>query len=766
VSTQNGADAPRPLDRGGIARRVRRAPALHPWAALGTAIVVTLVAAVGIARLRFDNSSERLLVQDTPDAAFLEETRRTFGGDEILFVLLAAPDAVAPDAVRTLARLSEAVRGIDGVERVASLDTLRWPWPKSGDVVIEHLFAPDGTPRPGAPVTAALTHPLVDGSLVTRDRRVAAVLASVRPRPDDPRFKGRLVAAVEEAVAAVAPQATVLLGGAPYGQVQIDALTRHDLRLLGSLAFVAMAILLAITYRSVAGVALPLLTVLLSLVWTLGVAGFAGLSLSVITSVLIPLVLAIGTSYCVRVVSEHRRQLALGRSGRDAVAAALDEVGATVLLCGATTALGFLPLCGSRIDVVRDLGTLSVAASVLATLAALTVVPGVLALARARPRPAAARRDGVLPALLLRIHTLTERRTGLVLGAGALLLVVGIAGLLRLRVDQNPYEWFPPGSPVARSTQLIDQQLGGVLPFSIVLHGPDGAWDPALLRANDALTAALRADPQVRAAASFSDFVRLVATAFQPGADGALLPQRADLIAQYAFLYDLGDVQTLAPYVSPENGRQQVLVRLAHASTSEVQAFLARLDGYIAALVAPPLEARVTGTGLLRVATAQEFAAGLFRQLGLASLAIAVLLSVALRSPALGVLALVPNLLPILLVYGLLGLVGIPLNVATVTTGAAALGNAVDDTVQYLDRYRRLRPRHGADARRATLEAVGQPMIVSDVVLAVGFAVLLGASFFPVASLGMLGATAMAFSLVGNLFLLPALVALWERRTP
>jgi len=728
----------------------------HPWLVLAGALGLTMLAGVGIARLGFDNSSERLLVQDSPDATFLEGVRRAFGGDEILFVLLRAADVTRPGPMQDLARITDAVRRVAGVERVASLATLKWAWPSGDDVAVERVFTADGTPAAGAPIATALAHPLVEGTLVTHDRHLAAVLAFVRPRPEDPRFKGQLVAAVHAAVADVAPQADVFLGGAPYGQVEIDRLTRHDLRVLGLAALVAMAILLGLTYRGAVGVVLPLVTVVLSLVWTLGVAGMCGISISVVTSILIPLVLAIATSYCIRILSEHARQYTLGRSGPDAVAEALREVGTTVMLCGATTALGFLPLRTSHVDVLRDLGTLAVVASMLSTLAALTVVPAVLALG-GRRTPSERSFTRLRP-LLVRIDELTSRRPWTLLGIGAAAVALATVGLQRLQVDQSPWDWFPEGSAVHLSTHVIDQELGGVLPFSIVLQSPNGPWDPALLRATDALTTALRADASVRAAAGPADLLRIIAVAFD--GPSAPLPERQNLIAQYALLYD---PETLSPYLDEPGGRQHLLVRIAHASTREVQAFVNRVDARIAALVPPPVTARLTGTGLLRVATAYEFAAGLFRHLFLASLAIAVLLTVALRSPALGAIALVPNLLPILLVYGLLGWFGIPLNVATVTTGAAALGNAVDDTVQYLARYRRLRLALGAGARLATLEAVGSPMIVSDVVLTAGFAALMAASFFPVASLGLLGATAMAFSLVGNLLLLPALVVVWER---
>jgi hypothetical protein len=236
-------------------------------------------------------------------------------------------------------------------------------------------------------------------------------------------------------------------------------------------------------------------------------------------------------------------------------------------------------------------------------------------------------------------------------------------------------------------------------------------------------------------------------------------------VAQYALLYDLGDGAALTPYLSETRHAARVAVRVRHYSSSRLGALVDRIDTQLGEIVRPPIAAKVTGTGLLRLETNDEFTRGIAQQLGLASAAITVLVAIALRSARLGILSIIPNVVPIVLVYGVLGWLDIPLNAATVTAGAAALGNSVDDTVQWLDRYRRRLAVVGDPrlARREAIEGVGTPMIASDVVLAAGFGVLCLSSFFPMVSLGLMGATAMALSLVANVFLLPALAAIGER---
>lgn len=739
----------------------------RPRAVLVAAALLTALALYALTHVSFDNSTERLLVRDSDSWRFLTSTRQAFGGDETLFVLLHAPDVLAPTAIRQLDALTTAVAHVPGVDRTISLTNLRWPWPVNDDVVVERLFTTDGRPAPGAPLATALDHPLVRANLLSADHRLAAVLALVAPHPEDPHFKGRLIAAVQAAVARAAPGADVTLGGAPFAQVALNELTARDLRVLGPAALAVMAVILFLTYGTAYGVWLPLVTVIVSLLWTVALGALLGRSFSIVTSVLPPLMLAIGTSYAIRVLSEYDRQRVRVEDPAEALVATLSAVGVTVVLCGATTALGFASLLSSRVEVIRDLGLLATCGSGFTTLAALTVVPATLVLLRASRAP---RRPGVLARRLAnalpRVHALTVRRGGLLLLTAAAIIAAGGAGLRFLTVDQDPYDWFPAGSSVARSTAEIDQQLGGVVPLSVVLQSPEGVYDPRLVAAADAVAQYARRQPDVGAVVSPSDHLRLMDAAFGSGPPSGRLPQTRDLTAQYLLLFDTSDPETLAPVLSEPAAKAQVLIRLAHAASTRQRAFVARLQAALPSLVPAPLTARVTGTGLLRLETNDEFTDGLARHLLLASAAMAVLLGFALRSWRLGTLALVPNLFPILFLYGVLGWLGIPLNAATVTTGAAALGDAVDDTVQYLDRYRRRlrQARDGEDARRQTLTSVGIPMIASDVGLAAGFCVFLLSRFFPVTSLGLLGAAAMLLSLLANLFVLPVLVALTELR--
>src|SRR6185295_2146942 len=151
------------------------------------------------------------------------------------------------------------------------------------------------------------------------------------------------------------------------------------LRVLGPTAIAVMAVVLFFTYRTAYGVLLPLLAVVLSLLWTLALAAVFGRSLSIVTSVLPPMILAVGTSYTVRVLSEYNRQRGRTDDTRAALVRALRETGVTVLLCGATTAIGFAALLLSRVDAIRDLGLLATCGAGLTTVAALTVVPALLA---------------------------------------------------------------------------------------------------------------------------------------------------------------------------------------------------------------------------------------------------------------------------------------------------------------------------------------------------------------------------------------------------
>ena len=737
----------------------------RPRSVIVAALVLAGLAILALTRVSFDNSTERLLVRDSEGWSFLESVRKSFGGDETLFVIVRAPNGLDPEFVLRLRAITAAVAAVPEVERAFSVATLPWPWSKSGDVIVAPLYDDAGRAEAGAPVEQALEHPLVASSLVSRDHTLAAVLALVSPHPEDPRFKGRLIKNVSDAVAAAAPGTATIIGGAPAAQVALNQLTAKDLRVLGPTALVVMAGVLFLTYGRLYCVLLPVGTVLLTLLWTVAAAALLGKSFTIVTSILPPLILAVGVSYAIRVLSEYQRQQRLQSTRDAALLETISSVGLTVVLCGATTALGFASLITSRVDAVRDLGVLATIGTGFATATALTLVPAVLSLLKVRPMTgdATASSAFVLRGLMA-VHRFTERHAmAVVLSAG--ILVIGAASGLRfLTVDQDPYEWFPLGSEVRQSTNLVDQQLGGVVPLAVVLESPEGIYDPRLMQAADDVATYVRAQPGAGSVVAPSDYLRLVDAALSPenAEDGrGRVPTSRALVAQYLLLYETGDPQMLAPFVSESSGKARVIVRLPHSASSHQRDFVKNLEAHLTSMVPPPLRARVTGTGLLRLETNDEFTNGLTRHLVLASIAIAILLGLVFRSPRLGALALIPNVAPIVALYGGLGWLGIPLNAATVTTGAAALGNAVDDTVQYLDRYRRLeqRGRPPADARREAMEGVGVPMVASDLGLAAGFYVFLLSGFFPVASLGMLGASAMLLSLVANVLVLPVLVS-------
>lgn len=751
--------------------RLLTAVALRPRLTLTVVLLLSLVAAYECRALRIDNSTERIMVgKDDPDRVYNDAMREVFGGDEVLFVLISGDDAFTPDGMARLAATRRALRRVQGVERVVSLDDVRVV-SGSAEAVEVRPLVPPGTADPARlreAMQRAREYPLIRGDLLSTDGDVAAVLVFVRAHLEDPDFKLALVNDVGRIVRAEWGGAFEL-GGAPYAQVQLNAYTRRDLRRLFPYSFLIMALLLFLYFRTWVGVVLPLLTVVLALIWTAGAMSAAGRSLSLVTTALPPMLLAVGTSYAVRVLCEVEAQLTRSRDPQRVMGETIREVGLTVVLCGVTTMMGFGALMTSRVQVIAELGVFATLGTLASTVIALTLVPATLVIC-GLPSPGGDRWTiaASLARLMPRLHRVTTERAAGIAIACVLVAVVASIGNLFLRVDQDPYGWFPAASEVAHSTATIDRALSGATPFNIVFESAAGTIaDPTLVRFMDRVEAFIQRQPEVGKATSFADHLRIMHAAMLAGANAEALPATSGLIAQYHLLYTFGDdPDTLNRYVDEAGGRYNLMVRAFRAPGQGLQALVDRIDAFITATAPPGVHAHVTGTGLVRLKTNAEFTRGLVSNIALASGMIGALMIVALRSVPLGLLALIPNLIPIIALYGVLGWLGLSLNAATVITGTVAIGNAVDDTVQYLDRYRRRLRELGdrVESRRATLAAVGNPMILSDVILLVGFAVLMASNFIPVATLGLLGAIAMLASLLANLFLVPALLALGDEK--
>lgn len=737
---------------------------------LAAVLGLTLLAAwqivdfrTGELRLVVDSSVDSMISEEGRD--YYEHVRRLFGSDEALVVVLAAEDIFTAEILGIVQRLTRRLQEIDGVHHVVSLANALNIRSRQGDLAIEPFIdeVPEDPEALARIRQEALDNPIYAGNLVSLDGRATVLLVALVDMPERELLARGVDRQVLRAVRAESGEVTVWITGGIYLKAETSRLLLGDLRRTVPLAILVAALVALISYQTLPGVVIPVATIGIALIWTLGVIAAVGGSLNLVTVVIPPLVLVVGFAYAIHVLSEYYEVLGSGepRSAETPVSVALERVAQPILLTGATTAAGLLSLTISPLGAIVQFGLFSSLGVVAALVASLSFAPAALALL-----PAPRRRRRVPAALFFdrtakRLAMFAVRRRNPILVAGAVLAVVAIGGATRIRVTSDFVRNFDPESNLRRDIDAVNRQLQGSNVFFVVLEAefPGAFKDPEALREIRRVQVWLEAQPEIGGTTSLVDYVKLINRGFH-GDDPEYLaiPGSQHLTAQ---LLLFGANQELEGYVDSRYQTVGIRVRSKITDSGTMAALVERIETHLTGLP-PGLVGAVTGNSVLVARTIDDIARGQALSLGLAFAVIFAVLALVFTSLRMGFIALIPNVLPVLVYFGALGLSGITLNPTTGLVACLVLGIAVDDTIHFMVRFNEA-ARRLADETEAVVEAlrsVGRPVTYTSAALCLGFLVLTSSELRNQVEFGALASFTLAVAWLIDVTFTPALSGL------
>ncbi len=710
--------------------------------------LISAVAALGVVRLEIDNATASFL--DRSDSAWqvYQQSLVEFGGDEILVIAIEGDSPFDPKVLARVRELSSEFSVIPGVWRVDSISTVPVIW-----------TAPDGSidfdPAVGELDIAThldrtierLRHDrIASNSLVSEDGRVFAINLIL----DDDVDVGRPSVVAEVASRLLHDRAW--LSGVPVFRTEVNSRTRDELALFVPVTLFLVGAVVFVGFARLYAVIVALSTSLFGTWVILGAMGALGTRLSLSTMILPSVLLALGCAYVMHVLTAAR-----GVEGRVELERAISGVVKPIGLSGLTTAIGFLAISTIRIDAIRELGTFGAVGVIAVLAAALTTAPAALSL---RPiGDGGATLDTWLrgTARGIVMNWVSHKRLVLVLWSVAV-LASGI-GLTRLSIETDIILWFSPDSDVRKSYDAIRTRLSGITPMNVVVRSTDGRplTQPDRLAAIDALTSTLNGMPQIGKAISVTDPLRQLHDGFVGHRNSDLLNDYSQ-IEQYLLLLD--SLTRMRDVISSDRNTANILLRVDENGSRSLMALAEEIDSWWAIHGVPGVVITTTGIMYEFGRAEEEIAYGQLRGLGLAFALVGGILLAIFRSPRLAFAAMLPNIVPLLITYGLMGLAGIPLDAATVCLGSLALGIAVDDTIHLATRFRDFRQsgQEAADALDSALRVVLPALVFTTVGIALGFAVLALSEFTLVRNLGMVTAFLVVLCLLADITLLPALL--------
>lgn len=751
--------------------RILRAGVLYPRQSLLLILLVSLAAIAGAFRLSIDTGLERLVRQDGIDRQAYLHVAREFGSDQRSFIYLRDEQLWSAEKLAALERLHDELRRQPFVERIDDLFAAPTVKSLDGQLLAHPLLAAAPTDQEGAARArqAALANSLALRNIVSEDGKAVAIGISIREK-----YVGSGVAEVGESLEKVlgparATFSTLMHVGPSATEAGMRQGLQHDLRVLLPATALAAATMVALLCGSLAAAAVTLAVAALTLLWTFGMMGLAGIPLTLLTATLPALTIVIVTIRIIRIgysgtpgktVATDHGDLPYRRQRNEFMAR---NFGLPFLATVATVTLGLAFSMFTDVRPIRDFALVASFSMLVSGVVTLILVPALYALLGARRmsfRP--------LP-LFDRFAAQASNAVGLLrhrATSWAILLAAIACGALvqqaeSLQVTSEPLAFFRTSHPLVQAANRMHEDLSGASVFYVTLDAnADGAFrDPANLKRLSEIQAFIAKQQVFDRSFSLAD---LVAQANQEAAGGRpdayAIPPSRKLVGQYLLLYPRASLEA---YVSHDLRRANIVVRHHVRESSRLNHGLRELRQVAASYAGSNMVTTIVGENILINAAADRLLADL------ATVAFAILVLVFVGVSLMytsfkgGIIALVPCVLPMLIILGGMRVFGIPVSITTVLVSIIIIGVALDGTLHLFSRYSE-QCRHSQDYAQAVADTVkheAAPMSAISLVLAASFGVLSFSDFALIAQFGTLAAVATVVALLANLVVTPLVMS-------
>lgn len=723
-------------------------------------LAITFFFAWQLRNLEFKTSIYDLQIENLPETTRYEDFKKLFGSDEIIRVVVRCENIFDSLTFRKIEQLAEDAAQIDGVRRVISLPGIKNAIDLSGDWSMEKFY------------TVVSGVELFKNNLYSGDGQTTALTLVL----DDDAAIETVINRVEHLINAASKDLSLYQIGMPVVSEALVKFTEKDFARLTPITLLLIGIILFGLFRKLRYILIPLACVSFALIWTLGLIAFVKIPLSMLTMIVPVFLIAVGTAYCMHIVSEHIACSKQADSPSKVTFLTFSNIAFPTFLAVLTTIIGLGSLLVNQVHMIQEFAVFSCFGMLSMLIVVVTFLPAALSLI---PIPSKKQNEKIVTSAfyrryneaILALNLKYQKITFPILGV---LVLICLVGIFRIRVETNPVGYLKEDTEVKRNFNDIHQRLSGSFPINVVMGNPQADYfeNPAHLAEIARFQEFLDKLPGVDKTVSFADYMKLVNYALnQFEQKYYALPQEAFevrmLINNYTTM--LGE-DMLTRFMSPDYSRANILL-MTHISSSK--AFLQIRDEILAHVkqnFSKDMMWDVTGLGMTISVSSHLLTAGQIKSLSITIVLVFGMMFALFLSSKVGLIAIISNVFPIIINFGIMGWFGVELSMVTSLIASIAIGLSVDDTIHYLFRYNR-ELKTDLDEKRAirdTLTHVGRPITYTTVVICIGFSILLFSNFKPTAIFGVMMMITMLSALVGDLILLPSLiqhvevVTLWD----
>lgn len=751
---------------------------LHkPWLSIFLSLSFVVLAAVGAKNLVFNGDYKVYFEADNPQRLAFEQMQAVFSKNETANILVAPKQGSVFNSrtLKLVADMTEEAWQTPLSSRIDSIANFQHTWSEEDDMIVEQLIL-DSADISDSVIdrvkSVALTEPNLRNRFVDPQGKVTLISISVNlPDGDKTVASGKIVTFIRKLTQrfeAQYPDHEFHHTGVVFMNAAFESEAKKDASTLVPGMFLVIVIVLWILLRSFIGTLSTLLVVITSIAATMGIGGWIGFELTTATVNVPTLVMTLAVADCVHVIASMLYEMKKGEAKIKALETSMLLNVKPIFITSATTSIGFITLNFSNVPALADLGTLTAIGVMIACLLSITFLPSLLTLLPVK----AVLMQEANNDRFVRLGEWVITRHKKILPFSLLLAIGAVSASFLNKINDIPIEYFDTSSEFKQAADFQNETLGGMssVDFAIYTNVESGINNPDVLLKIHEFSLWLKAQPEVDHVASLTDtFLRLNKNMHGDDPSYYRLPDNQELAAQFLLLYEMS-----LPYnldlnnqLNIDKSGTRISVTIQNLGSKEVTMFEERAYNWIQTH-APELTLTAGSQNLMFAHIGEANMNSLLRGTVLALVLISAILVFALRSWKMGLVSLIPNLLPAGIGFGIWGIYSGEINMGLSVVLSMALGIIVDDTVHFLSKYQHARQQGNmtADAIRYAFGSVGRALWITTVVLTLGFAVLTLSNFALNSDMGLLTGIIIVVALAVDFLFLPAFLLLFDKHEP
>lgn len=775
----------------------------HKYSVLFVMLLLLVGMISNVPKITLDTSTEGFLHENDPVRIAYDRFQEQFGHDEKIVIAIKSDGIFSLENLSTLNKLhKELATEVPYLNDITSLINARNTTGDEENLLVEDLFEswPQTADELAEKKRLALSNPIYKNLLLSSDGTFNVIVleantyTSIGVSEDDGLSEfdedfsdegasdtaqefitdgeiAQMVQKVRDITKKYnSENFEIDIAGSPSVTETLKRNLQKDIKKFNGLIILTIIIMLSLLFKRASGVFFPLLAVILSVLSTVGLMALFGTPIKIPTQILPSFILAVGIGTSIHIMAIFYHHYDKYGDKYASIAYTLHHSGLAIIMTSLTTAAGIGSFALSSVAPVADLGMYGAAGVMIALLISMVLLPVFIAIfpMKRRAYQSETQKDW-LEHILEWIAHFSQRHAKTIVISSLVLMVVTIGLATQVSYSHNPLKWLDESNEARQATEKIDHEMRGTISLELIIDTKkeNGLYDYELLKSMDALSTYVEGikgdDYFVGKVVSIVDVMKEIHKALHANDDAYYtIAKDPKLIAQEILLFENSGSDDLEDFVDSQFSKARMTLKMPWVDAISYHEMLVDLKAHLDKNLPEGVEVQLTGMIplLSNTITAAIVSAG--ESYVIAIVLISVMMILLLGNIKLGVVSMIPNLFPVFFVIGMMVLFNIPFDLFTMLVGTIVLGLAVDDNVHFMHNFRRFydEGKSVEEAVRLTLTGSGRAMLITTIVLTLGFYVYLFASMANLVNFGLLAGTAIIVALVADFFLAPALMAL------